>query len=461
MTTSAKRCGWARFFIVILALPAAFAWGFASSATRIFPHDVVWSLHRWARNQPTLRGAYHWIAGRPPGEWKSAERRAPGGGGRDEIRARLSAVGYLAGYEPAPGVEGVTVYDPRRAYNGLNLYVSGHAPEATLTDMRGNVLHRWRYEFREAFPDDPPAMRPNAKNFWRRAHLLRNGDILAIYDYAGLIKLDRDSNLRWANPAPFHHDLFASGDGEISALSVSQGGGPEEALDDLITVLDPAGNIVQRVSLRAAFERSRYASLLPETPRYFHTNTVELLDGSLADRWPLFKRGNALISLRDLDVIAIVDMEKREVVWALSGQWRRQHQPTLLANGHILLLDNVGHFGMSKVIEMDPFTQEVVWMYGGDTTNGFSTVTCGSAQRLPNGNTLVTESDSGRAFEVTADHEIVWEFYNPARAGKKGELIATLFEMVRIDAAAASEWLPGETAMQAPLFAEEPERPSH
>ena len=86
-------------------------------------------------------------------------------------------------------------------------------------------------------------------------------------------------------------------------------------------------------------------------------------------------------------------------------------------------------------------------MYGGDTTNGFSTVTCGSTQRLPNGNTLVTESDSGRAFEVTADREIVWEFYNPARVGKKGELVATLFEMIRLDAAAASEWLPGETAM--------------
>jgi hypothetical protein len=37
----------------------------------------------------------------------------------------------------------------------------------------------------------------------------------------------------------------------------------------------------------------------------------------------------------------------------------------------------------------------------------------GGAQRLPNGNTLITESDKGRAFEVTREGEIVWDFYNP------------------------------------------------
>ena len=37
----------------------------------------------------------------------------------------------------------------------------------------------------------------------------------------------------------------------------------------------------------------------------------------------------------------------------------------------------------------------------------------GGAQRFDNGNTLITESETGRAFEVTADGEIVWEFWNP------------------------------------------------
>ena len=34
-------------------------------------------------------------------------------------------------------------------------------------------------------------------------------------------------------------------------------------------------------------------------------------------------------------------------------------------------------------------------------------------QRLPNGNTLITEGSDGRVFEVTPEHEIVWEFISP------------------------------------------------
>ena len=36
-----------------------------------------------------------------------------------------------------------------------------------------------------------------------------------------------------------------------------------------------------------------------------------------------------------------------------------------------------------------------------------------SAQRLPNGNTLITEGSDGRLIEVTKEHEIVWEYINP------------------------------------------------
>ena len=32
---------------------------------------------------------------------------------------------------------------------------------------------------------------------------------------------------------------------------------------------------------------------------------------------------------------------------------------------------------------------------------------------MPNGNTLITESNKGHVFEVTRDGEIVWEFYSP------------------------------------------------
>ncbi len=54
---------------------------------------------------------------------------------------------------------------------------------------------------------------------------------------------------------------------------------------------------------------------------------------------------------------------------------------------------------------------------------------CSTATRLPNGNTQLVISASGRVIEVTPDHEIVWEFINPHRAGTK---IAQIFDAQRM-----------------------------
>ena len=83
---------------------------------------------------------------------------------------------------------------------------------------------------------------------------------------------------------------------------------------------------------------------------------------------------------------------------------------------------------------MDAVSGDLVWYYEGDAAAPFFTHTCGVAERMPNGNTLITESDNGRAFEVLSSGEIVWEFHNPARAGDDDEFVATLFEVERLPA---------------------------
>ena len=113
--------------------------------------------------------------------------------------------------------------------------------------------------------------------------------------------------------------------------------------------------------------------------------------------------------------------------------WNVQHQPTVLENGNLLIFDNSEKIKNSRVIEFNPLTQEIVWSYRGDSKNTFYTGIIGSNQRLANGNTLITESETGRAFEVTGDNRIVWEFVNPNRAGTDKNLIATLYELIRIN----------------------------
>jgi hypothetical protein len=213
--------------------------------------------------------------------------------------------------------------------------------------------------------------------------------------------------------------------------------GTRETLEEFVAVLEPDGRLRRTVSLYDAFRNSPYAPLLARVARggdIFHTNTLTILDGSLAARWPLFARGRALVSMRNIDTVAVVDLERTTVVWALTGLWRAQHQPSLLPSGRLLVFDNAGRAGRSQVLELDPWTQQVAWRYPSKPGVDLASATSGSTERLPNGNTLVTESTAGRALEVTAAGDVVWEFYNPHRAGERGELIATLLEVVRLEA---------------------------
>ena len=52
----------------------------------------------------------------------------------------------------------------------------------------------------------------------------------------------------------------------------------------------------------------------------------------------------------------------------------------------------------------------------------------GSQQRLPNGNTLISETNNGRILEVTRDADVVWEYRIPER-----EVIDQGMEIARVN----------------------------
>ena len=73
---------------------------------------------------------------------------------------------------------------------------------------------------------------------------------------------------------------------------------------DFIVVLDANGRELERVSIMRAIENSTYTALrvgVDDGFERFHTNTIEWLDGSLADKVPAFEKGNVLISLHRQD----------------------------------------------------------------------------------------------------------------------------------------------------------------
>jgi hypothetical protein len=263
------------------------------------------------------------------------------------------------------------------------------------------------------------------------------------------VKLDRDSNVVWARPLAAHHDITVDDAGRIYTLALV----PREApglgeqgfiLDDQIVVMDPDGKTIRQISILDSFLNSPFAAMVRRAPQQldlFHTNAIKVLDARLADRAPAFRAGNLLVSSRNLHTLAVIDPEQKTVVWAAAGPWAMQHEPVVIDPGHILLFDNQGNNGFSRVLEFDPVTFEIVWLYSGTPPDSFYSFGLGSALRLPNGNTLITESTRGRAIEVTPAKDIVWEYLNPARAGEHNELIAAVFEVERIPEAAVTDWL--------------------
>ena len=441
----------------------AVGYGFLAANLQLPPYSQLKSMADSRTGQMLLSTIRDWSPsggnprGAPAGRWRQA-RQSDTESISEEQLANLEALGYLSGTRAAPALIGVTRHDPERSFQGLNLYNSGHAQMAVLMDMEGRPVHKWQFDFMRV--TDPELVQERdgtlarlEGNFWRRVHLLDDGYLLAIFDGLGLIKIDSRSRLIWNSSLPVHHDLWVNDKGEIFTLARQERiskrfSALKPILDDRIVRLSEAGEILLEVSILDAFENSSYHHLLNfslDEYDIFHTNTIEILDGSLAMQSPAFRAGNVLVSMRHLDTVAVVDLDLKSVVWALSGLWHWQHEPTVLDSGNLLVFNNLATETWSEVVEIDPFSQDVVWAYSGSDQGDFLSQTCGTAQRLLNGNTLITESDAGRAFEVTQEGEIVWEFFNPARAGNEDELIAVLFELRRLENSAQLDWLPPDS----------------
>ena len=142
----------------------------------------------------------------------------------------------------------------------------------------------------------------------------------------------------------------------------------------------------------------------------------EWTHGNGIDRLP---NGDDVISFRNINLVGIISRETGDFTWRMGApELAQQHHPTVLPNGNILIFDNGAHrldnvLTCSRVIEVDPAASEIVWEYRDPTfMNFFSPFTSG-AQRLPNGNTMITEGNFGRLFEVTAEGELVWEYISP------------------------------------------------
>lgn len=423
------RAGFAAFFIGCLFL--AFVGGAYIVIAQVFPYKYLDNAYRagWAlvQQKHTIEDPYT-----QTDQWRKA---------RSNTR-------------------GVDIYDASRAYNGYTLYTSGAQTSAFLIDMHGNVVHKWHVDYSKLWKTNPEGRtaQPDNLMYFRKAIMYPNGDLLAIIIAAGdtpwgygLVKLDADSNVIWKYHGATHHDIYLTQDDRVFALTHAYRDDefadfPDLEtpwLDDYVVELDGrSGRVIKKISLFDALWQSPYRALLTSTPNFamadpLHTNSVQYLGSTLGDAFPP-AHGNGdqvLLSMRHPGTAVLLDLKTGRVTWALKGSWHGQHSIRALPNGHLTIFDNYGNFkphNMSRILEVDPTNEAIVWQYEGNKQHPFSNLLRGAITTLPNNDRLITESDGGRLFEVAPNGDIVWEYYNPVRGGDHNQYIPVVSSGQRI-----------------------------
>jgi hypothetical protein len=208
---------------------------------------------------------------------------------------------------------------------------------------------------------------------------------------------------------------------------------------------------------------------------WLHINSMSTLGENIwystdPINYSYFNPENIIVCSRKTNFIAVISKQTGDIVWRIGpdysnesgqklGQLIGSHNAHMIpkglpGEGNILVFDNGGTSGYSyfgtpnhfrlwtRVIEFNPTTFDIVWQYSNiklswlyprtGENHRFFSYYVSSAQRLPNGNTLITEGANARVFEVTNKSEIVWEYITSFR-------FPQLYRAYRIP----PEWVPG------------------
>jgi hypothetical protein len=240
---------------------------------------------------------------------------------------------------------------------GLNLYNSRKRTEAHLVDSNGKFVHSWSS--------------PSKGKNWHTTKLMKDGDLLVIATDRKLLRLGWDSRIKWEYSERFHHDLAMSPDGLIYALTRRAEmwktlGLRIPIVKEYISVLTENGNFVKEINLFEVLaplikeerikkihswaqknrpEEGLKEKLLHdpvlwenEIPDAFHVNSIELVDRNISG---VAKKGDLLLSIRQLNLICIFRERTGELVWSWGpGQVQCQHHASFVEKDNILLFDN-------------------------------------------------------------------------------------------------------------------------
>ncbi len=350
---------------------------------------------------------------------------------------------------------GVVNHDQARAFAGPTL-IAGIFTEgvsARLIDMDGSLIRQWPVEFNEIWPK-PTHIHPEADiptfRYGYQIHGIaaaRDGSIVFNIENFGLVKMDRCGRVVWKVDRRTHHFVTPVGDGTFWVGAHRNPAEIDQALDwpgrdvwtrghahfsgeyeDTLLHVSADGAVIEEISvlaalLKAATWQELFQSAGSEGPSEdpTHFNDAEIVTPALAARIPGASAGDLLISIRNLQMLAVIDTDTGAMIWRHVGPWVGQHDPDILADGRISIFDNQDHkgwgynreFGPSRIGVYAPDTNTYDVVFPKTDAGFFYTRVMGMHEHLPNGDVLVAETTQGRVIEAAPDGAIVWEFLAP------------------------------------------------
>lgn len=359
--------------------------------------------------------------------------------------------------------KGVTINASASDQNEL-IFMSGFFEEDNqlrLIERDGTIVAKWPVKFFDIFDSVKHIKEPPATNWNTDTHgalVLPDGSVVFNFEYCGLVKLDRCGKVVWRLERETHHSVEQAENGGFWVLGRRNHTKDTRTefppfdppfQEDTILLVSENGEVMREISVPGLFYKNDMVALLTASGHWYdlghtwdreilHLNKVAELSTAMAADFPMFAAGDLLLSIRELNLVMVIDPNTEKIKWWRVGPWIRQHDPEFKAGGTIIVFNNncyrtaFGRSGkdsspldaprVSNIIEINPSTDEYRILYGGKPGQEMLSIIRGKHQPTANGGLLITEFEGGRVFETDRNGNIIWEYINRYNSDKVTEI---------------------------------------
>jgi hypothetical protein len=349
--------------------------------------------------------------------------------------------------------EGVTInrVDPN---NDDLIFMSGFFEEGNqlrLIERDGTVVAKWPVNFYDIFDDNTHIKKKPETNWNIDTHgalALPDGSVVFNFEYCGLVRLDRYGNVIWKLERETHHSVELSEKGGFWVPCRRHHPKGKKSpfppfytpfCEDTILYISQDGKILKEISVPGLFMQNNLETLLTVTghdiilnkkwdQEILHLNKVGELSSDMAKDFPMFEAGDLALSIRESNLVMVIDPDTQKVKWWRIGPWIRQHDPEFKKGGLISVFNN-NCYGtaldpnflersplsaprVSNILELNPTTDKFNVVYGEKSEQKMLSIIRGKHELSHADGLLITEFEGGRVFETDKKGRIIWEYVN-------------------------------------------------